>query len=567
MSSSLNRGGDVPSGMQFTCHICGEALNELAGGHLTFCPAHFAEYQARQQHGVTADELEARWHDTLATWQDRPAAIQQEGDAASLHFQERREGWLLFQRGYARRAPDWLTIQQQSGVVQRFVEVEDFEVSDALLGYKSAPQQEQLEQRWGQPQSYRHLPEDLLDRVGRWDLERVARELPMILYGVAGQPFGLHLTQRDGEAEGDQLTQVALTFTGWSVDRSYYARLKLGSWSRSYLRQWEQRWELYGPPGPELLSRPFTLSTQHVAKQTLVIAGQEQQVTFYQLPSAPDPSTLQAARERLLREGFGQLTLREFKNLAEQLGRYEHPEVLRFQRPGVPEYQFTWQEAGETFVLGESANLTLSELTHLLEQLVRVNDRPDLLLQYQAELDSDFHRRSQHEEAGEQVKRRFERAIEEAEMPLYGVADRPLGLQFSGTHSKKGADGERGITLVFRSEGPAQPERMFAISNYNRAAFQQGEVVLPHPATANLEFVTREVPIGGRALRGTIAYRASDTRGWFRLQDEQTFLSGQARGVSLEELVQLLKQLVPLNKRPDLIKQYQTELDRKSRAE
>jgi hypothetical protein len=84
------------------------------------------------------------------------------------------------------------------------------------------------------------------------------------------------------------------------------------------------------------------------------------------------------------------MTMTELRHLGDQLVRYERPEVLRSQRPGVPEYQFTWEEAGETFVLGESANATLTELTHLLEHLARVNDRPDLLLQYEAELGQDL---------------------------------------------------------------------------------------------------------------------------------------------------------------------------------
>jgi hypothetical protein len=564
MPASLNSSGDIrPEWLK--CHICGKALNELAGGGHAFCPTHFAEYEARQQHGVTADELETRWHDTLATWRDRPAAVQQEADAASLQFWRHKEGWLLFIRGYEGRLPDWLAIHWQTGEVQRFVEVEEFDVYDALLGDEPAPHQEHLEQRWGQPQAYRHPPEDpVVDVVDRrLHLERLAQEIPMSLYGVAGQPFGLHFTGGQSQTAEDQITEVVLDFAGPVGDQSGFFRLKLASWSLSYLRRQERQWALYGLTGHELLWRPFTLSTQQVAEQTLVIAGQEQQVTFYQLPSAPDPTTLQEAKERLLRGDTGQLTFTEFKHLAEQLGRYEHPEVLRFQRPGVPEYQFTWEEAGETFVLGESANLTLPELTHLLEQLVRVNDHPDLLRQYEAELEAARLNRTQREGAGEWARRSVEQVIAWAQMPIYGVAGNPLGLRLARTSLEEGLEEARGITLIFRSEGSAQPERMFALSTHNRATFRRSETMLPHPATANLEFVEREVSIGGRALRGTIAYRASDTRGWFRLQDEQTFLSGQARGVSLEELVQLLEQLVPINERPDLIQQYQTELDAK----
>lgn len=212
----------------------------------------------------------------------------------------------------------------------------------------------------------------------------------MTLYGVVGHPFGLHLTRTDSGGNGDQITHVDLTFTGRAVDQSFYVRLKLGSLPRSYLRRQERQWERMRLKGHEPLSRPFTPSGRRVAGQTIVIAGQEQRVTFYQLSSAPDLSTLQAARERLLRGDIGNITPMELRHLGEQLVPYERSEMLHSQRPGVPEYQFTWEEAGETFVLGESANVTLTELMHLLEHLVRVNDRPDLLLQYEAELRQDL---------------------------------------------------------------------------------------------------------------------------------------------------------------------------------
>lgn len=105
MPSSPNSNGEVPPGWRLKCHMCGKALHDLAGRGLTFCPAHFAEYEARQQQGVAADELETRWYDTLATWRDRPAAVQQEADAASFSFEKQWEGWLLFSRGYEERAP------------------------------------------------------------------------------------------------------------------------------------------------------------------------------------------------------------------------------------------------------------------------------------------------------------------------------------------------------------------------------------------------------------------------------------------------------------------------------
>lgn len=393
MPISFNSSGEFPPEW-LKCHICGKELQEFAGGRLLFCFTHFAEYEARQRQGVTADELETRWLDTLATWRDRPATVQQEAASASFNFQDQREGWLLFMRGYEGRLPDWLAIHRQTGVVQRFVEVEEFDVYDALLGYEPAPHQDQLERRWGQPQSYRHPPQDSnVDVVGRTRLERLAQEMPMTLYGLVDHPFGLHLTRTDSQGEDGEWDHVALTFTGQAVDQPFYVRLKLGSWSRSYLRREERHLTYYGLPDDELLNsfgRPFTLSGQRVAEQPIVIAGQQRQVTFSQLPGAPDLSTLQTAQERLVRGDIGNITPMDLRHLGEQLVRYERPEVLHSQRPGVPEYQFTWEEVGETFVLGESANVTLEELTHLLEQLVPVNDRPDLLIQYEAELQKDL---------------------------------------------------------------------------------------------------------------------------------------------------------------------------------
>src|SRR6266545_719723 len=69
-----------------------------------------------------------------------------------FRFRRQRAGWMLHMRGFPTRLPDWLAVHEATGTTRRFVEVNESHVWDELEGFRKAPDQEKLDERWGNPE-------------------------------------------------------------------------------------------------------------------------------------------------------------------------------------------------------------------------------------------------------------------------------------------------------------------------------------------------------------------------------------------------------------------------------
>ena len=134
------------------CSICRVELPETR--RLSFCETHQLEYDQRQRDGVATNDLASRWHDSLATWGERPRALEGEPEPERLHFSLVGKPWIVFMRGYpgGGRLPDWIAVDFQTGQIRRFVDIDDRELLDGLEGIRPALFQKDLVQRWGKPE-------------------------------------------------------------------------------------------------------------------------------------------------------------------------------------------------------------------------------------------------------------------------------------------------------------------------------------------------------------------------------------------------------------------------------
>lgn len=321
--------GNLPHGdhLLHQCPVCREAVPPTTGR--IFCEAHQAIYQARQQEGVSTEDLDLGWLDTFATWRERPAGFSVGQDAKLFHFIRRWEGWLFFMRGYTGRLPDWIAAQERTGSIRRFVEVPEDDVRNALLGMRPAAFQEHLEERWGQAASKMPpLP------PGFWwglRLDDLIQRALMPIYGLVGNPPGLQLSSMQ---------------YGW--DRCWLTYLKL---------DFKQE-HASAPPAFFSITSPDYLSLHGI------------------LPEPLQPKT-----------GESVLIERDFELSGVRLSG----EILYGLASATP-CQF-YLRKHDTLLVGESSGMASEEVTALIRQLSIINDRPDIIAQYQQELDQHQPRR------------------------------------------------------------------------------------------------------------------------------------------------------------------------------
>ena len=173
-----------------------------------YCPAHLSEYEARREQGVTSRDLDRRWHDTLELWRERPGALDDEPERWLFGFWGRVGSWVVFWRAYEQRLPDWITVNTTTSEVCRLVETSSEEVSDHLEGIIPAPHQEELPNRWGRPESY-HL---VVKRFLRRSLTAQVNSAEFPVYGVSGNPFGIKLRSTRHSMSGARTTRIGLVF-------------------------------------------------------------------------------------------------------------------------------------------------------------------------------------------------------------------------------------------------------------------------------------------------------------------------------------------------------------------
>ena len=175
-----------------------------------YCPAHLSEYEARREHGVSSRDLDRRWGDTLELWRERPVALDDEPKRRLFAFWGRVGSWVVFQRGYEQRLPDWITVNATTNEVCWLVETSNEDAADHLEGIIPAPHQEELPNRWGRAESYhlvvrRFLQRSLTARVN-------SAEFPV--YGVSGNPLGIKLRSTRHSMSGSRTTRIGLVFAG-----------------------------------------------------------------------------------------------------------------------------------------------------------------------------------------------------------------------------------------------------------------------------------------------------------------------------------------------------------------
>ena len=196
-----------------TCPVCRVALSETGG--ISFCDVHQLEYDQRQRDGVATKDLNTRWHDSLATWAERPRALEGEPEPERLIFGPVAHPWVAFMRGYSGWLPDWIAVNISTGQVRRFVEINAFDLVDDLEGVRPAPFQEDLEIRWGKPEARRNR-ESLIDRYrsadGTESLSLMIEDAPFPVYGLSENPFGLRLCSTSRSATPNRISSIGLTF-------------------------------------------------------------------------------------------------------------------------------------------------------------------------------------------------------------------------------------------------------------------------------------------------------------------------------------------------------------------
>lgn len=192
-----------------TCRICHRELplsrRVVAISARNFCKEHWRQYKIRQREGVTSEDLNSSWSDTLDNWRERPVELDEEvkarrPSATPLYFWRRYENWVLFMRRYyiglpqmlrsrgvlgiiprkhrsvatltlrggkgsfvskllygdgrsmSHRAGDCLAVNLQTGELRRLVDVQEETVLDDLQGIRVAPYQTEIAAFWGKPE-------------------------------------------------------------------------------------------------------------------------------------------------------------------------------------------------------------------------------------------------------------------------------------------------------------------------------------------------------------------------------------------------------------------------------
>ncbi|HEY7127578.1 MAG TPA: hypothetical protein VH540_26860 [Ktedonobacterales bacterium] len=176
----------------------------------------------------------------------------------------------------------------------------------------------------------------------------------------------------------------------------------------------------------------------------------------------------------------------------------------------------------------------------------------------------------QHEAGTLPVLRYIERMVQEALMPVYGVAGNVLGVQVVSTRSGGHGTGHSSVGFTFRSLLPVKSDCTLELDTRDLPAYRRDNwhasllnfKWYPQGADVPLaEHIKRDFEISGATLRGEILYWKQANRSQFMLRGKETLLRGDSRNISLEELFQLLESLVIINQENGLVAQYQHELD------
>jgi hypothetical protein len=179
----------------------------------------------------------------------------------------------------------------------------------------------------------------------------------------------------------------------------------------------------------------------------------------------------------------------------------------------------------------------------------------------------------------EQGRLQVAKIIQASPMPIYGVAGRPLGLRVTSVltgHTLQ--DARIKDVIVHFAKPPIRSGYHLEITSFaTKGAYPPWENAPswlppwfgPPHEHAKVRAEIGEPQTSKEMLLAEGVQFSVDLLFWthprqvaaFYLEHEDTALFGQARDLSQEELLDALKQLVSINNRPELIAQYQSELD------
>jgi hypothetical protein len=352
------------------CHICEAELpwyrSLVLIEHRIFCSTHARQYHARQRQGISTEELDTRWSDTLDNWHERPEALDQECGSRwipfnYLFFDQRVEGWVLFRRSYGHwawerpkihnfRGPDMLAVNPQTGDIRRFVSVAPEDVVDDLRGVRPALYQAELAPYWGRrlpPGFSLRLTQPYHDPHGPLQVAALLQAASFPVYGIADRLLDLSMCSLGYESTGFRLSGVNFRFSS-----PRFPQVREAVHISSAENKPPVVMDLY-PPQP-FLFRQYRLSAAEQAQ-------------------AGEPAI------RQLTMTIGQVPFTG--------------ECYFWAQP----YPLSWfyLKNQKVRLVGSALGLSQEDVVSLLEGLVVLNERADLAAHYQLELDQERTRLSQ----------------------------------------------------------------------------------------------------------------------------------------------------------------------------
>jgi len=306
-------------------------------------------YEARQRAGVATEELAFLWNDSLANWKGRPIELDSEPYAPLFMFRQRWEDWLVFMRGYSKRLPDWIVVNNRTREIRHFIEVEETEIQNDLSGVRAAFNQADLAARWGRPVSQESADEfekkHYGNESGKISIIKVINAAPMPVYSFSDQFFSLRLHGYTWSHVNGRINSIGFTYgdSASSLKPGMFTVTSFDPLDRSIA--WSQ----------EDFQVASLVDTDNKLFQHFHFSGEKRQ---------------EAGNPQILENTF---TVGD--NLFSGEIRYwsEPYQIAGF---------FLKQE--KVILTGSAFGLTQSEILQLLEKLIIINDRTELLIQYES---------------------------------------------------------------------------------------------------------------------------------------------------------------------------------------
>jgi hypothetical protein len=276
---------------------------------------------------------------------------------------------ILFMRGYPNRLPDWLVYNQETNAVRRFVEVSSNEVMEELLGGNRAPGQEDLKERWGKAGEGDDLRSQMRERFDELqtepyrapDIAEIIKQAQFPVYGLVGGTLGLTLgpfCYGGSPAESIQLGFVRPGSIHEDVEIAVWIESKIRRYrvilQEAHVKEWEARSAaqmLWGNSAPQRVREEWFRDRRRL-RNILADLGQESRSTLT-------------------------CSIRDFPADATALS-------WMGERPA---FAFLLENESTVLVIA-TRGLSKQEVENLTGAITQVNDRADILSDYQRALDA-----------------------------------------------------------------------------------------------------------------------------------------------------------------------------------